>query len=305
MKNACAEEIYNLAINHRELMVVCADGLNGIFEKLANTYPTQYIDFGIAEESMVASSAGMAHAGRIPFIYGTSNFIAMRGYEFIRNDVCLPNHNVKIVGMLSGLSRPTWGPTHHGTEDMGLLRSLPNLLVITPTSPNEARSAIRYAYNHYGPMYIRIEAAGEPEYFNEEYNFLPGKGAILREGKDITIICMGSIVSVALKAAEEAAIKGISVRVITMPTINPLDSKVLFSAFSDTKGLITLEEHSIWGGIGTAVAEFLVDNRLSIRLEKLGLREPVKICGDRSFLRKQYGLGVESVLNAIDSIMGN
>ena len=299
MREACTKQIYEFAKTDHSVMALTADGRNEVYSKIMKELPAQYMDYGIAEQNMIASAAGLAVCGRIPFIFGTSTFLAMRGFEFIRNDVCIPDINVKFVGIFSGLARASWGATHQGTEELALLRCLPNIVVITPSTPLMAEKAAQYAYYHKGPVYIRLEASNEPEYYSEKTLFEPGRGYILRKGGDIAILSMGSIVNIAMDVAEEMERDGISIAVIDMPTIRPIDEELIKRLCGEVQGIITLEEHSIHGGLGSAVAEVIAENGLHTSLKRIGLDGCARGCGTRDDVRALNGISNDDLINAV------
>ena len=299
MRNASTQMVYNLAKRDRDVMALTADNSNEIYDKIKREMPGQYIDYGIAEENMVASAAGLASCGKIPFLYTITNFMSMHAFEFIRNDVCVANQNVKFLGRSSGLVSSSMGATHQGTEEVALLRTLPNMLVITPATPIEAREATRFAYHHRGPVYIRLEGFNEPELYDEDYQFSVGRGCVLRDGGDITVISMGSVVNEALSAAGKLESDGINVRIINMPMVNPIDRDLIVAAAKETGHIITLEEHSIHGGLGSAVAEVLAECGLAVSFQRMGLDGCAKGCGNREAMRKINGLASGNVMEKV------
>ena len=303
MRDASTQMVYDLAHGDSRVMALTADNRNEIFDRIRQELPAQYVDYGIAEENMVASAAGLASCGKVPFLYTITDFLALHALEFIRNDVCIPKQHVVFLGRSSGLTSYTMGPTHQGTEELSILRTLPNLLVISPATPIEAREATRFAYEHDGPVYIRLEGRGEPEHFDAAFCFRAGEGHVLHGGEDVTVITMGSIVNEALEVADELANDGIGVRVIEMPTVQPLDTPLLLAAANETKGLITLEEHSRYGGLGGAVAECLTEHGAGTRLVRLGLDGCAKGCGKRKYMREQNGIGKEAMREAVRRLL--
>ena len=299
MRNASTQMVYNLAKRDRNVMAVTADNSNEIYNKIKREMPGQYIDYGIAEENMVASAAGLASCGKIPFLYTITNFMSMHAFEFIRNDVCVANQNVKFLGRSSGLVSSSMGATHQGTEEVALLRTLPNMLVITPATPIEAREATRFAYHHRGSVYIRLEGFNEPELYGEDYQFSVGRGCVPRDGGDITIISMGSVVNEALSAAKKLESDGIRVRVINMPMVNPIDRDLIVAAAKETGHIITLEEHSIHGGLGSAVAELLAECGLAVSFQRMGLDGCAKGCGNREAMREINGLASGNIMEKV------
>lgn len=303
MRNASTQMVYNLAKRDRNVMALTADNSNEIYDKIKREMPGQYIDYGIAEENMVASAAGLASCGKIPFLYTITNFMSMHAFEFIRNDVCVANQNVKFLGRSSGLVSSSMGATHQGTEEVALLRTLPNMLVITPATPIEAREATRFAYHHRGSVYIRLEGFNEPELYGEDYQFSVGRGYVLRDGKDITVISMGSVVNEALSAAGKLESDGIRVRVINMPMVNPIDRDLIVAAAKETGHIITLEEHSIHGGLGSAVAEVLAESSLAVSFHRMGLDGCAKGCGNREAMREINGLASGNIMEKVREIL--
>ena len=299
MRNASTQMVYDLAERDRNVMALTADNSNEIYDMIKREMPGQYIDYGIAEENMVASAAGLASCGKIPFLYTITNFMSMHAFEFIRNDVCIANQNVKFLGRSSGLVSSSMGATHQGTEEVALLRTLPHMLVITPATPIEAREATRFAYHHRGPVYIRLEGFNEPELYDEDYQFSVGRGCVLRDGGDITVISMGSIVNEALSAAGKLESDGINVRIINMPMVNPIDRDLIVAAAKETGHIITLEEHSIHGGLGSAVAEVLAECGLAVSFQRMGLDGCAKGCGNREAMRKINGLASGNVMEKV------
>lgn len=304
MRNISTEVVLQLLREDKNVLAVTADNGNEIYDQIRREYPAQYLDFGIAECNMVAASAGLAAAGKIPFLYAVTNFMSMRAYEFLRNIVCEPKYNVKFLGRSAGVVTGTYGMTHQGTEDLALLRTLPNLLTITPATPIEAREATRFAYRHKGPVYIRLEGRNEPELYDEGYEFVPGKGTVLREGRDMTVISIGSLVNEALRAAETLSDEGLTLRVINMPTILPIDRTLIVLAARETGGILTLEEHGIQGGLGSAVAEVLAESGVSVRFRRMGLSGFARGCGNRDEMREINGLTAKEIAENVREMIG-
>ena len=304
MRNSSTKTVLQLLREDSNVIAITADNGNEIYEQIRREHPKQYIDFGIAECNMVAASAGLAAAGKIPFLYAVTNFMSMRAYEFLRNLVCEPNYNVKLLGRSASMVTGTYGMTHQGTEDVALLRTLPNLLTITPATPIEAREATLFAYRHNGPVYIRLEAANEPELYGEDYQFVVGRGHVLRDGRDVTVIAMGSVVNEALRAAEKLEHDGIRLRVVNMPMVNPIDRDLITAAAKETGRIITLEEHSIHGGLGSAVAEVLAERGIAVSFCRMGLDGCAKGCGNREAMREINGLASENVIEKVRELLG-
>lgn len=301
MRNASTQVVYDLARYDKRVVAVTADNRNEIYDRIRRELPGQYLDYGIAECNMVASAAGLASCGKIPFIYTITNFMSMRAFEFIRNDVCIGNRNVKFLGRSSGLSSSNMGATHQGTEELGLLRTLPNMLVITPASPIEAREVTKFAYHYNGPVYIRLEGFHEPELYTSSYKFILGKGEIIRQGNDAVIISMGSIINEALQASETLSADGINVGVINMPVVKPVDEKLVCDIARKAKMLITLEEHSIYGGLGSVVAECIAEHGIGVKFIRMGLECIADGCGSRTEIRENNRILSNDIVQKIKS----
>ena len=297
MRNESTRVVYELVQKDRNVLAVTADQKNEIYERIRQEYPAQYIDYGISECNMVASCAGLAATGKIPFLYTVTNFMAMRAFEFIRDSVCVPRANVKFLGRSVGLVCGALGMTHAGTEDMAILRSLPHILVITPATPLEARQATEYAYRYDGPVYIRLEGYNEPEHYADGYAFRPGQGRYLRRGKDISIITMGSIVNEALKAATILQREnGLEAEVVSLSTLRPTDEEMICATARKTGLVLAVEEHTIYGGVGSTVAEVLMERGIVARMRRMGFRDFSHGCGNREEMRQQNGFTAENIV---------
>ena len=301
MRNACKKAVLSLLQRDRDVMLLTADGHDFVSELPAGT-EKQFVDFGIAEQCMIASAAGLASCGKKPILFAVTNFMAYRAFEFIRDLACIPQYPLIFVGFFSGLARGPWGITHHGTEDLAILRTLPNLTVITPASPREAEEALHWAYKSDQAVYIRIEAGHEQEILPKNYVFVPGQGTVLNEGKDVAIVAQGSILVEAIEAAKILSSEGIGVRVIDMPTVRPLDEKLILDTAKETDCLLTLEEGTVYGGLGSAVAELLAEKGVAIRFARMGLQGFAVGCGSQQELREQYGLTTNHIVDTIQAI---
>lgn len=303
MRNAYIKELYELAKEDSNVLGINADNGAIVYDDFRRDFPKQYMNFGIAEANMVAAAAGMASRGKIPFIYTISAFLAYRALEFIRNDVCYQKQNVKIVGIGSGCAYANLGPTHQTTEDLSVLRAMPGLTIFSPASPLEAKKATRAAYGLDGPVYLRLGRNGEPEIYEKDYDFVPGKGVILHEGRDVTLIGTGGILLDVLEATKALEKRGISVRVINMHTIKPLDEEIIQKAAEETKTIVTVEEHSIYGGLGGAVAEVLAEYGKNVRFRRIGLTDFVEGYGSIDDVRRENGLGRNELLTQVMELM--
>ncbi|MEG1595359.1 MAG: transketolase C-terminal domain-containing protein [Lachnospiraceae bacterium] len=300
MRNTYLEELYQIAQKDKNVLSLVADNGMIVYDDFRADMPQQFFNFGISEGHMVSAAAGMALCGKIPFLYTISSFLAYRAYEFIRVDVCLQKANVKIVGIGTGVSYGYLGPTHHTTEDIGLLRSLPNLTIFSPGSDYEAREAVRAAYEIQGPVYIRLGNGSVPETEEEKNPFQVGKGRVVADGRDLTVITTGSILREVKKAAVLLEQDGISTQVISMHTLKPFDEEVVAAAVRQTGKIITVEEHNCIGGLGDAVAGVIAERGLRTEFRKIGLNDCfAKGYGNEDEVRQQNGLDGESIYHKI------
>lgn len=273
MRTAYLDALYDLAGKDSRVYALISDNGAIVYDRFRKDFEKQYLNLGISEENMLGIAAGMANCGKIPFAYTIGAFLAYRALEFIRNDICLQNMNVKIVGTGAGMRYSALGPTHHSTEDMGCLRSLPNLTILSPASPVEVAKATRAAYEYNGPVYMRLGTNREQEIYEKDYSFEIGKGVTLYSGADVTVIGTGNILSEVIKAREKMGEKGISVRVINIHTLKPIDREIIMKAISETKGIVTVEDHNIIGGLGSAVAEVIAESEKGIPFARVGLKD--------------------------------
>ena len=274
MRNAFISALYQLSKTNKNILALVADNGTIVYDKYREAFPDRFINFGISEANMISVAAGLASCGKIPFAYTISNFLAFRAYEQIRNDVCMQKMNVKIVGIGVGFVYSYLGPTHHGTEDIAVMRVLPEMTIFSPSDPLETVKATNAAAQIVGPVYLRLTTGGTPKIYEDDYEFEVGKGVTLREGSDIAIIATGSIVHEAVQAVSELEELGISVKLINIHTIKPIDREIIIKAARETQAILTVEEHSITGGLGSCVAEVLAEeNCVYHSFKRLGLND--------------------------------
>ena len=264
----------------------------GMFKK---AFPERHIDCGIAECNMIGIAAGLAAAGMTPFASSFAMFAAGRAFEQVRNSVGYPHLNVKIGATHAGISVGEDGATHQCNEDIALMRTIPGMVVINPADDVEARAAVRAAYEHQGPVYMRFGRLAVPVINDRpDYKFELGKGVVLREGKDLTIIATGLPVSNCLEAAEKLAADGINAKVINIHTIKPLDEELVVAAAKETGKVVTVEEHSVIGGLGSAVCD-VVAEKAPAKVMKIGVNDTFGESGPAVELIKKYGLDADSI----------
>lgn len=272
-----------------------------IFKK---AYPNRFIDCGIAECNMMGIAAGLASTGKVVFASSFAMFAAGRAFEQVRNSICYPNLNVKIAATHGGISVGEDGASHQCNEDFALMRSIPNMVVLSPSDDVEAKAAVKAAYDHEGPVYLRFGRLAVPVINdNANYHFELGKGITLREGNDASIIATGLMVSEALTAADTLAKEGIQVRVINIHTIKPIDEDILLKAAKETKFLLTAEEHNVLGGLGDEVSRVVCENHPT-KVVRVGMEDKFGMSGPAAELLKIYGLSAEHIIEKIKENIG-
>ena len=258
-------------------------------------YPDRFFNMGIAEQNLVGAACGFAAAGKIPFASTFAMFATGRAFEIIRNSACYPKLNVKICATHAGITVGEDGGSHQSVEDISLMRSIPNMTVLVPADGVEAEKMIFAAAEYNGPMYVRLGRSAVPTLFDENYNFEIGKGVVLREGNDATIIACGMMVNEALIAADMLKEENINARVINMSTIKPIDTELIIKAAKETKAIVTAEEHSIIGGLGSAVSEVVSENH-PVKVKKVGLNDCFGESGTPGELLEKYGLTAKNIV---------
>ena len=295
-RDSYGNALVELGKEHENLVVLDADlaaaTKTGVFKKV---FPERHIDCGIAECNMMGVAAGLATTGKVPFASSFAMFAAGRAFEQIRNSIGYPKLNVKIGATHAGISVGEDGATHQCNEDIALMRTIPGMVVINPSDDVEARVAVKAAYEHEGPVYLRFGRLAVPVINdNPDYKFELGKAVTLKEGTDVTIIASGLPVPEALAAAEKLAADGISAAVINMHTIKPLDEEVVIKAAETTGKIVTVEEHSIIGGLGSAVCD-VVAEKAPAKVMKIGINDVYGESGPAVELVKKYGLDADSI----------
>lgn len=298
--NALAE----LGKEHEDVVVLDADlaaaTKTGVFKK---AFPERHIDCGIAECNMMGVAAGIATTGKVPFASSFAMFAAGRAFEQVRNSIGYPHLNVKIGATHAGISVGEDGATHQCNEDIALMRTIPGMVVINPSDDVEAKAAVKAAYDHVGPVYLRFGRLAVPVINDtEDYQFELGKAITLREGTDVTIIATGLPVSESLAAAEKLAADGISAEVINIHTIKPLDEEAVLKAAKKTGKIVTVEEHSVIGGLGSAVCD-VIAREASAKVLKIGVNDVFGESGPAVQLIKKYGLDADSIYEKVKAFL--
>lgn len=309
MKKIATRDAYGQALvalgNERNDIVVMDADLaaatkTGMFKK---AHPEHFINTGIAEGNMISIAAGLAACGKTVFASSFAMFAAGRAFEQIRNSVGYPHLNVKIAATHAGVSVGEDGATHQCCEDIGLMRTIPGMVILNPADGPEAIAAVRAAADYKGPVYLRFGRLAVPVFNEENMEFTIGKGKVMREGTDVTVIATGLEVAEAMTAAETLAAEGISVRVINMATIKPLDTEIILQAAAETGAIVTAEEHNIIGGLGSAVAEVLCESGKPVPMLRVGVEDTFGRSGPALELLELYGLTAPHIVEKVKAVL--
>ena len=294
-RDAFASTLEEMAAADERVCAIVNDSVSSTkLKKFRNTFPGRFVNVGIAEQNMVGTSAGLANGGMIPFCCGASCFLTARSMEQVKVDLGYAKNNVKLCGMSSGMAYGQLGPTHHSIEDLAWTRVIPNLMVVVPADPVETRAAMRWAKDHVGPVFLRISRMPVPVLLPEGSIFEPGKAAVMRDGDDVALLANGVLVTRAIEAAEQLAQLGIQARVLNMSSMVPMDRAAVVKAARETRGIVTVEEASIYGGLGGAVAEIVAEEHPA-RVIRLGVPGVFAPTGSAEFLLEHFGLTVDGI----------
>ena len=305
-RESYGEAIRDLAEEYKDLVVLDADlaaaTKTGIFKK---AYPDRFFDCGIAEANMMGVAAGLAASGKIPFASTFAMFAAGRAYEIVRNSIGYPHLNVKIGATHAGISVGEDGATHQCNEDIALMRTIPGMTIINPCDDVEAKAAVKAALDFNGPVYMRFGRLAVPVINDEKtYKFELGKGVVMKDGKDVTIVATGLMVNEAVEAAKTLDAEGISARVVNIHTIKPLDKELICKCAKETGLIVTAEEHSVIGGLGAAVAE-TVTECCPVKVVKIGVNDEFGYSGPAVDLLKEFGLSAENIVKTVKEAVKN
>jgi transketolase len=302
-RDAFSRTLLELAHEDPRVCAVVNDSVSSTkLKPFQSTFPQRFVNVGIAEQNMLGVGAGLANGGMIPFVCGAACFLTARSMEQLKVDLAYSKSNVKICGMSPGMAYGQLGPTHHSIEDIAWTRILPNLTVIVPADPVETASAMRYAFSHTGPMFLRIARMPVRKIYADDHRFEPGKATVLREGNDIALLANGILVSRALDAAASLAAQGINARVLNMSSIKPLDEEAVLDAARTTCGIVTAEEGFRAGGLGGAVAELLALNHPA-PMRMLGVPDVFAPTGSAEFLLEHFQLTAKGLEEAALSLL--
>ena len=302
-RSGFGDALYELGKQNPDIVALCAD-LTGSLKmtKFAKEFPNRFYEVGIAEANMMGIAAGLATGGKIPFVGTFAVFAAGRTYDQIRLSIAYSNKNVKIAASHSGISVGEDGASHQMIEDLALMRALPNMVVINPCDYNQTKQATFAIAKHEGPVYLRFGRPKMPVFMPEDQEFVIGKAIKLNEGQDITIIATGHMVWTAIQAAEVLEDKGISVDLINIHTLKPIDKEAIIESAKKTGAIITVEEHNIYGGLGEAVANVVVHN-YPVPMEFIGINDVFGESGKVDELYEKYGLTAENIIKTAEKLL--
>ena len=303
MRDAFVSRLMDLAARDPRIFLITGDLGFGVLTKFQERYPRQFLNAGVAEQDMTGLATGLALEGRVVFTYSIANFPTLRCLEQIRNDACYHGAAVKIVAIGGGFSYGSLGISHHATEDLAIMRALPDLTVVAPSDRWEAAEATAALAGWPGTCYLRLDKSGAPDTHEHGEHFEIGLARTVRKGEDITLISSGGILGEALAAAEDLGSRGIRCRVLSMHTVKPMDVQAVECACNETGGIITIEEHTVDGGMGGAVAELCMDRGLRPGVfRRIALRAGFSaIVGSQEYLRKRYGLDRKAIAREVES----
>lgn len=304
-RDVYSQALEEMAAKDERIAVVVNDSVSSAkMNGFKTRFPARFFNVGIAEQNMVGVSAGLANGGMIPYVCGAACFITARAMEQVKVDLGYSNHNVRLVGISPGMAYGELGPTHHSIEDVGWLRIIPNIAIVVPADAHETRAVLEYSGTHVGPMFLRISRMPVPEVLPVGVGFELGKAVRLREGTDVTLMANGVMVCRALEASAELAKAGIAARVVNMSSIKPIDRDEILDAAQNTGGIVTAEEHSIYGGLGGAVAEIVAQTHPA-KMRILGVPGVFAPTGSAEFLLEHFGLTAAGISAAAVELLGS
>jgi transketolase len=298
MRNSFVNTLTELALKDDRIFLLSADMGYSVFESFKERFPDRFLNTGIAEQNTIGIAAGLAMSGKIVYVYSIIPFVTMRCFEQVRLDLAYNNTNVKLVGVGAGFTYGPFGVSHHSIEDISIMRSLPNMKVLCPGDPIETRSLIKASYENFGPTYIRLGKNGESCINKEDAEIILGKASIISEGNDLALIVTSTMLQIGKQWIDEWKQEGLEVSLISMHTIKPFDKKIIEKLILEEIPMITLEEHNIIGGLGSAVAEIIADKGKAVKFKRIAIQDKYShYVGDQEFQRQKFGLLKKPNLN--------
>ena len=308
MRNAFINALTDVAAVDDRVVFLTGDLGFKLFDDFASRYPGRFFNVGVAEATMASVAAGLALEGRKPFIYSITPFVTLRCYEQIRNDICYHDMDAVVVGVGGGYSYGPNGPTHHALEDIAVMRVLPNMTIMCPGDPRETIACVHALMRHRGPAYLRLGRAGEPTVHPGDVALEVGTSLVVRDGENAqaTLLSTGNMLATAVAAADVLAERGVRARVVSMPTVKPLDTATIDDTAARTPVVVTLEEHSLFGGFGSSVAEHVAERGLRIRFKRFAASDEFShVCGDQEYHRRAQGLDTAHVADTVARLVAS
>ena len=302
---AFSEALVEAGATHPDLVVLNADLADSCkTEQFQDAFPERSFDLGVAEQSLPTFSAGLALVGKIPVYNTFAVFAVHRGFDMVRQSIAYNHANVKIIGHAAGQSMGYAGPSHHTLEDIACMRALPDMVILCPSDAEETRQMVTWMVEYSGPVYLRLTRASGPPIYPHDYEFEVGKTVRLADGSDVTVFATGDLVRFALAVHEHMKATGVSVQVVSVPTIKPLSPGEILEHSKETRAAVTIEDHNIYGGLGSAISEIYAEF-LQRPLVRLGIPDTFTESDDCDVLREAYGLSLENTVQAINKVLGN
>ena len=302
-RDAFAQSLADVARDNPRVVALCSDSVGSTkLTGFREEFPDRLINVGIAEQNMIGVAAGLSIGGKIPVASGAAAFLTGRALEQAKNDLVYSDTNVKLCGVSTGLAYGALGGTHHAIEDIAWMRAIANMTVVVPADPEETRQAVRAAAEHVGPMYLRFSRMGVPIVYGRDYCFEIGRASRLRDGNDVTLIACGTLVPRALEAASLLARDRVQARVLNMATVKPIDREAIEEAAEETGAIVTAEEHTVFGGLGSAVAEVVVE-ACPVPMRILGIPGVFAPTGSPEFLFEHFGLTAQGIFDAATELI--
>lgn len=304
MRKEFIETLEKIAARDKRVIVIVGDLGYTVMERFRDRFPDRFINAGVAEGNMVGIAAGLALSGFTPLCYSIGTFMSLRPFEQIRDDVCVNNLNVKLVGVGAGLGYSIYGPTHHSMEDIGILRTLPNMTIFSPADPVEMKLVLQATFRHKGPVYLRIPRRQVKRLHENKPKFIIGKAILVRPGNRAAIFATGTMVERAVAVAGALAASGKKVAVYSFPTIKPLDDELVRRVARSIRFIVTLEPHGVIGGLGSAIAEVLAQMPQRATLNRFGIpNEFIHEAGSEDYFDKKFGLDTGSLARSISKLL--
>ena len=306
MRDAFIESLSKIAENDKDIFLITGDLGFGVLDNFAEKFPSQFLNVGVAEQNMTGIATGLALSGYKVFTYSIANFTTLRCLEQIRNDACYHNANVNVVSIGGGFGYGALGMSHHATEDLSIMRSLPNIEVIAPGDDFETKEATKYVVDSSKPSYLRLERASHIHDDDLGNDFEYGKIRKIREGNDVAVFCAGGVTKVAMNAAKILSKKGISLGIYSVHSLKAIDYETISSVFNDYAGVVSIEENNLNGGLGSAISEICIDNKIFPKsFKRMGLKDLYSsVVGSQEYLRDFYNLGEEDLIQNIMEVLG-